>query len=156
MVRLNRIYCVSIMFTGLREHLWKTLFLARAALGTVHQGMFPVLCICSSNSAGVSILEWINKGEGWPYLELERDWCDVNTLDGCSEGCSFEQNSFNISPHWVSFLCWANCMKLVWETPKICLWQASHFYFQAAQWENLFKFALKRKDKALSFHCYLT
>lgn len=68
-VGLNRIDSVSKTFTG--NHLRKTLFLARAALGIVHQGTLPVLCVCSSNSAGVSILEWINKGEGWPCLERE-------------------------------------------------------------------------------------
>lgn len=118
-VGLNRINSVSEIFTG--DHLRRTLFLARAALGIVHQGMLPVLCVCSSNRAGVPILEWINKGEGWPCLECRVRLVWWNTLDGCSEGCSFGQNSLNISPHWVPFLCWANCMKLVWETPKISL-----------------------------------
>lgn len=29
----------------------------------------------------------------------EQGWCGVNTPDGCFEGCSFEQNSLDISSH---------------------------------------------------------
>lgn len=93
-VGLDRINSVSKVFTGLR----KTLFLARATLGILHQGMLPVLCVCSSNSAGVSILEWINKGKGWSCLECKVSCCDVNALDGCSEECPLNRTVW-ISPH---------------------------------------------------------
>lgn len=95
-VGLNRIDSVSKTFTG--EYLRKILFLARAALGIVQQGTLPVLCVCSSVSAGVPISEWINKGEGWPCLERGAKLVWLNAPGGCCEGCSFGQNSLNISP----------------------------------------------------------
>lgn len=142
-VGLNRMDSVSTMVTG--EHLQKTPLLARAALGIVHRGTWPVLCVCSSNSAGASVWGWVYKGDA----ELASNWSEVGVMMWALWMVVLKGAPFNRTV-WLSPLseCPSYAELTVWNWFEKLLKSVfePHFYFQTAQWEHFFKLALKRQS----------